>query len=693
MDAITPNPELSTTERARAGFGGHRLRWAFRPIVLLTSAVVLPLLVFAAAQAVNALQQQQESTQRSALDSVRALTEKVDAELVRHTELAQAVAALPAFDAEADPAQAPEVLRRLAARQPSWISALVARPDGTVSFSTSNPAPHTVNDRASLDAAVASGEPVIGNIARGLNGQFGLPIRAPIVRDGTVLGAVTVVLRPNSIQEVLASAHLPSDWRGAVVDAGGRRVARTQLDDELRATPASSATLAARARGREGIYDTEMAEGGAGIAAYRVSPVTNWSVHVAIPRAVYDAPLIRLRWMIAGEAVAALVLAIAFTVLLARELTARRSEVSERERAERMEALGRMTGRIAHDFNNLLAVISNASQNIRRRVASPEAERYVGLIGQAVDRGVAITGELLLFARAGMVPLKPADLNTRIRHTMGLIREAIGPDVQVTLDLAETLPRASIDPVQFDLALLNLAVNAREAMDGNGRLTIATKAGVLDAKRRGSVALMVSDTGAGVPRHQLPHVFEPFFTTKGVTKGSGLGLAQVYAFAKQCGGSVSMESELGAGSTVTMLLPEVEAEDKEEGNVAAAPGAWAGKRVLLVDDDEGVRSVTADSLETLGFEVVEAEDAKTALGYLDGTKFDLLISDIMMPGGMDGIGLARQARARWPDMPTLLISGYSPSVQQAMTNGWQVIAKPFTLEVLSEQIGDKLRAA
>jgi CheY-like chemotaxis protein len=297
-----------------------------------------------------------------------------------------------------------------------------------------------------------------------------------------------------------------------------------------------------------------------------------------------------------------------------------------------------------------------------------------------------------------MVPLKPADINTRIRHTMGLIREAVGPEVQITLDLAETLPRANIDPVQFDLALLNLAVNAREAMNGPdnnkaGRLTIATKAGVLDAKRRRSVALMVSDTGAGIPRHQLPHVFEPFFTTKNMAKGSGLGLAQVYAFAKQCDGSVSMQSEVGAGSTVTMLLPQAEDGANDTTGAIASPGAWAGKRVLLVDDDEGVRSVTADSLESLGFEVVEAEDAKTALGYLDAASFDLLISDIMMPGGMDGIGLARQARARWPDMPTLLISGYSPSVQQAMTNGWQVIAKPFTLEILSEQIGEKLRAA
>jgi signal transduction histidine kinase len=605
----------------------------------------------------------------------------------------QTVAALPAFDAEADPKLAPEVLRRVAARQPLWISALVATPDGTVILSTSQPTPHPVNDRASLDAVIATQAPAIGNITKGLNGQFGLPIRAPILRAGAVLGAVTIVIRPTSIHDLLVQSHLPGDWQGAVIDAAGRRVARTARDEELRATPASSAALAARARAPEGVYDAEMAEGRPGIAAYRLSPVTNWSVHAAIPRHVYEAPFNRLRWVIVGEAAAALLLAVAFTMLLARELSARRNEVSERQRAERMEALGRMTGRIAHDFNNLLAVISNASQNIRRRVASPEAERYAGLIGQAVDRGVAITGELLLFARAGMVPLKPADINTRIRHTMGLIREAAGPEVQITLDLAETLPRANIDPVQFDLALLNLAVNAREAMNGTGRLTIVTKAGILDAKRRRSVALLVSDTGAGIPQHQLPHVFEPFFTTKNMAKGSGLGLAQVYAFANQCDGSVSMQSAVGAGSTVTMLLPEADADTAVAENVSASPGAWAGKRVLLVDDDEGVRSVTADSLETLGFEVVEAEDAKTALGYLDATSFDLLISDIMMPGGMDGIGLARQARARWPDMPTLLISGYSPSVQQAMTNGWQVIAKPFTLEILSEQIGEKLRAA
>jgi signal transduction histidine kinase len=684
------------------GIGGRHIQWAFRPIVLLTAAVVLPLLVFAAAQAVNALRQQQELTQRAALESVRALSDKIDAELARHIDLVQTAAALPAFDIGADAKVIPDVLRRISALQPLWISALVATPDGVVSYSTSNPQPHPVNDRTSLDASIAARAAVIGNITKGVNGQLGLPIRAPIVRDGKVLGALTAVIRTTSIQRVLTQAHLPDDWQSAVIDAAGRRVARSTMDETFRGTPATPATLAARARGPEGVYETEMAESGeAGIAAYRVSPTTNWSVHVAIPRDVYEAPLNRLRWLIVSEAAAALLLAVAFTVLLARELSMRRNEVSERERAERMEALGRMTGRIAHDFNNLLAVISNASQNIRRRIASPEAERYAGLIASAVDRGVAITGELLLFARAGMVPLKPADINTRIRHTMGLIREAVGPDVQITLDLAETLPRANIDPVQFDLALLNLAVNAREAMSGPdnkpenkvSRLTIATKAGMPDAKRRRSVALIVSDTGAGIPQHQLPHVFEPFFTTKGMAKGSGLGLAQVYAFAKQCDGSVSMRSQIGVGSTVTMLLPEANADAADAHGVSAVPDAWSGKRVLLVDDDEGVRSVTADSLETLGFEVVEAEDAKTALACLDATSFDLLISDIMMPGGMDGIGLARQARARWPDMPTLLISGYSPSVQQAMTNGWQVIAKPFTLEILSEQIDEKLRAA
>lgn len=694
MDAVTPTPKVVTRQRVGTGIGGRHFEWAFRPIFLLACAVVLPLLVFAATQAVYSLQRQHELTQREALEIVRALSNQLDAELTRHIELAQTIAAMPAFDIGADNEQAMEVLRRASARQPLWISALVATADGTVVLSTSTPTPHPVNDRGSLDAVVASRAPVIGNITKGVNGQFGLPIRAPIVREGTVLGALTIVIRTDSIQDLLARADLPDEWLGAVIDAAGRRVARTAMGEELRATSATPATLAARKRGFEGVYETELVEGGAGVAIYRLSPVTNWSVHIVIPRDVYDAPLSRLRWLIAGEAAAAALLAITFAVLLARELSARRNEAAERQRAERMEALGRMTGRIAHDFNNLLAVISNASQNIRRRVATPEAERYAGLIGQAVDRGVAITGELLLFARAGMVPLKPADINTRIRHTMGLVREAVGPDVDIELDLAETLPRATIDPVQFDLALLNLAVNAREAMNGietgTGSVMIATKAGVLDAKRRRCVSLTVSDTGAGIPANQLPHVFEPFFTSKEVAKGSGLGLAQVYAFAKLCGGSVRMESEVGFGSTVIMLLPEAEESAQDVAGAPASPGAWTGKRVLLVDDDEGVRSVTADSLMTLGFEVVEAEDAKTALGYLDTATFDLLISDIMMPGGMDGVGLARQARARWPTMPTLLISGYSPSVQQAMTGGWQVIAKPFTIETLSEQIAEKI---
>ena len=693
MDALTPIPKISTREQVQLSIGRH-FRSAFRPVFLLTCAVVLPLLMFVGVLATNSLQRQQDSTKLEALETVRDLSVQIDAELARHIDLVRILAAMPAFDVGADPKLAHQVLWRAVVHQPLWGAAHVATPDGMIVVTASNGAPQLVNDRASFDTMIATGTPIIGNIIRSSDGQFGVPIHAPIVRDGTVLGALSIVIRTKSIHDFLVQAELPDGWRAVVIDAAGRRVARNTLDEEVRGTPALPATLAARKRGLEGVaYDAVLVEGGPAIAFYRQSSATNWSVHIAIPRADYDAPLNRLRWLIAGQSMAAVLLAFAFAVMLARELSARRTAAAERQSAERMEALGRMTGRIAHDFNNLLAVISSASQNMRRRVATPEAERYAGLIGQAVDRGVAITGELLLFARAGMVPLKPADINTRIRHTMGLVREAVGSDVDIEVDLAETLPRVMIDPVQFDLALLNLAVNAREAMSGAGQLAIATKAGILDADRRRCVALTVSDTGAGVPAHQLPHVFEPFFTTREVAKGPGLGLAQVYAFAKLCGGSVRMESEVGVGSTVIMLLPEAEESTPDVGGALPSPGAWTGKRLLLVDDDEGVRSITADSLMTLGFEVVEAEDAKTALGYLDTATFDLLISDIMMPGGMDGVGLARQARARWPKMPTLLISGYSPSVQQAMTSGWPVIAKPFTIETLSEQIAEKIGTA
>ena len=359
-----------------------------------------------------------------------------------------------------------------------------------------------------------------------------------------------------------------------------------------------------------------------------------------------------------------------------------------------MEALGRMTGGVAHDFNNLLMVIMGNLEMLGRRNQEPRLERYVGAIRKAAERGTLLTRELLTFSRGQGSQSEVVDLNERLVSTLTMIRQSVSGHIHVETDLVPGRHAVRLDPLQFDLALLNIAANARDAMPEGGALRITTRRAPLpDRSGREGIVLAIRDTGSGIPAEALAHVFEPFFTTKDVGKGTGLGLSQVYGFAKAAGGAADIESRTGHGTTVILYLPLAQEEVPEPRMISDADRPQtrsAPTRVVLVDDNDDVRSVTAAFLEDAGFQGNQANSAHGGLEVLEQGRADILVSDLVMPGGMDGLAFANEARRRWPQLPVILVSGYSTSAARATELGYTLYMKPFDMAELDKGIREHL---
>ncbi|USQ95843.1 ATP-binding protein [Caulobacter sp. RL271] len=364
--------------------------------------------------------------------------------------------------------------------------------------------------------------------------------------------------------------------------------------------------------------------------------------------------------------------------------------------AQRLETVGRLTGGVAHDFNNLLTVIVGGLDMILRR---PDDTTRVKRLAEAAlaagQRGERLTRQLLAFSRNQELKLEVVDVGALLDQAEPLLRRAAGEAMTLTIRRDDAGVRSRVDAAQFEAALLNLVVNASDATATGGEISIAVEpvtlaAGqVLDTAPGRYVRVAVSDTGAGMPPEVLARVFEPFFTTKEVGKGTGLGLAQVYGFLRQCGGGVSIDSAEGRGTSVALYLPATDAP----ATFAAArtdanpPGRLEGVRVLLVEDDAAVREIAGGLLRDLGCAVTTAENGVSAIEALEeGAPFDLLMSDIIMPGGVSGVDLARSASAHRPDMAVLLTTGYAGDRMDVAPADlpWPVLRKPFQVDQLAE---------
>lgn len=364
---------------------------------------------------------------------------------------------------------------------------------------------------------------------------------------------------------------------------------------------------------------------------------------------------------------------------------AERTRIEESLRqAQKMEAIGQLTGGIAHDFNNLLMVILGGLTMFER---SDKPERRTILmqgIRQAAERGATLTRQLLAFSRRQSLQPQSIDLSAQIGGMRELLDRSLGEATRVQLQFADDLGPVHVDPGELELVVLNLIVNARDAMPGGGVISIEAR-----NVPGGYVRLAVVDSGMGMTQAVKEHAFEPFFTTKAVGKGSGLGLAQVYGFVQQSGGTVQIESEVGQGTTIILMLPcssERPAAYRSSNADATRPlETTVGGSVLLVEDNDEVAVMVGEMLADLGYEVQRKADAAAALGALEsGIKVDLVFSDIVMPGTMDGVELALQIRLRRRDLPVLLTSGYAhDAVQRAEEEGFRVLPKPYDLRALA----------
>ena len=361
--------------------------------------------------------------------------------------------------------------------------------------------------------------------------------------------------------------------------------------------------------------------------------------------------------------------------------------------SQKIEAIGQLTGGVAHDFNNLLTVIKSSTDLLKRpNLAEERRARYIAAISDTVDRAAKLTGQLLAFARRQSLKPEIFAACDSVRALSDMMGTLTGSRIQIVTELPEKTCYVNADPSQFDTALVNMAVNARDAMDGEGRITIRVEAvETMPAIRNHAavpgafVAVSIADTGSGIPEELLGQIFEPFFTTKGVGQGTGLGLSQVFGFAKQSGGEVTVESEAGRGTTFTLYLPReveiVEAADRHEPE-SLIDGH--GTCVPVVEDNADVGTFAVQTLTDLGYVPVLAINAEEALVELerDADRFDVVFTDVVMPG-MNGIDLAHRIREEHHDLPVLLASGYSHVLAQNGTYGFELLHKPYSVEQLS----------
>jgi signal transduction histidine kinase len=361
--------------------------------------------------------------------------------------------------------------------------------------------------------------------------------------------------------------------------------------------------------------------------------------------------------------------------------------------AQKMEAIGQLTGGVAHDFNNLLTIIKSSTDLLRRPDLAEERRwRYVSAISDTVDRASKLTGQLLAFARRQALKPEVFDVPERIKTVVDLLGTVMGSRIQIVTDIADQDCFVEADANQFETALVNMAVNARDAMEDEGTLTIrveaveGTPAQWGHAVRTGPfVAISISDTGAGIPADQLSQIFEPFFTTKEVGKGTGLGLSQVYGFVKQSGGDVVVESKPGQGTTFVLYLPQVEPSPKAPAGSAIGEGQaqhGRGRRVLVVEDNREVGEFSTQLLQDLGYETTWAANADEVLMLLRSATFDVVFSDVVMPG-MSGVELGKEIRWLYPGLPVVLTSGYSHVLAEDGRHGFELLHKPYAVEDLS----------
>ncbi|HEY0330749.1 MAG TPA: ATP-binding protein [Rhodopseudomonas sp.] len=396
--------------------------------------------------------------------------------------------------------------------------------------------------------------------------------------------------------------------------------------------------------------------------------------------------------------IAIVLLALTRTQRLYEEADRRQSAEDALKQAQRLESLGRLTGGVAHDFNNLMMVVGGSAQRLRRRHSDPQDRRALDMIDSAVNKATALTRQLLSFSRRHTVSAKVVDLASAVDKFSDVLRQSVRSDIAIEKERPTRPLPVRIDPNEFEIALLNLALNARDAMPDGGRIVISTSYRQQHGNAAGLTGdlavLTFSDTGSGIPEDIRDRIFEPFFTTKPVDRGTGLGLSQIYGFVQQSHGAITVDSELGHGTRFELSFPICDAALDRDGDAAdpAPSRMMQPTSLLLVEDHPDVAAVAADYAQQCGFEVIEADSAEAAVELLNRRRdIRLVFSDIVMPG-MSGLELGRLIREHHPDIAVVLASGYSDRSATALEEGFPLLQKPYTLDALRQALSDALQA-
>lgn len=677
---------------------------------LLTVVVAIPLLLFAGASWVSyrdIARDSRESVQRTAatmhehalkvFDTVELLLELVDSQ-TRHLNWDQI-----------DAAETSAFLAALRARYSQVVSIWITDAEGYVRAGSSawDRSLHLrgrdfFDAQKERDAGTFIGRQFVGRATQ--TRSVGVS-RRRAAADG-FNGTVHVALSPAYFEQFYAAMGPEGGFTASLIRQDGEMLARFPVPSQpVRLDPQKSPLMQRWAAGLdEGIFAaTSPVDGIERLGAFRkVHPYPVY-VFVALDNPVYMAHWYQSVTLNGVVTLMASLILLLFAWLVVRRANAEkaavnqlRHEVAQRTAAEerlrtgmRLEALGQITGGVAHDFNNLLMIIRGGADRLGKAELSGKLRRYVDAIGTAVDRGEKLTRQLLTFSR--MQPVMPEVIDTcaRLHGVNVALQSSLRGDIELRIECSpETWP-VLVDAAQLELALINLAVNARDAMPDGGSFTLSAQNAVISSGPNGIggefVVIEARDTGRGIPHDVIARIFEPFFTTKEIGKGTGLGLSQVYGFATQSGGTVSVSSEMGKGTSVFLYLPR--SADRPDavakGREDAPARVSRNMRVLLVEDNPDVAEVTQSHLDDLGFEVVHAVTARDALRHLQGVgQFDLVFSDIVMPGDMDGIELARSLRRDYPGLPVLLTTGYSDAIKAASDEGFRILHKPFRQEQL-----------
>lgn len=384
-------------------------------------------------------------------------------------------------------------------------------------------------------------------------------------------------------------------------------------------------------------------------------------------------------------------------VSLFRDMT---SDIRQKEAAlksQRLEAIGQLSGGIAHDFNNLLTIISGNLELLEETISNPQDHELLTRAARAADSGARLTNRLLTFARRRQLASEVINLNEQVRGMTELLRRTLGDTIELRTHLAPDLWLARVDAGEVEAAVINLAINARDAMPDGGKLTIRTDNATLEEGEVGFegpltageyVRISVSDNGTGMTKETLHRVFEPFFTTKPPGRGTGLGLSTIYGFVKQSQGNITIYSEPGTGTTVNLYLPRsIDAKNAQQSSPASDTQRATGETVLVVEDNRDVRALTVKRLERLGYRVVECVTGAEAKEILKGgLEIDLIFTDIMMPGGMTGIDLAKWVAENRPGLPVILTTGFAEEIAGTVTSGeeaWTILRKPYAQKDLA----------